>query len=152
MKTIVEKTFVPDVEHQRSLVAEAELDPTNNDEEQTWPTQEELEKAQTEQNQIKKRVPKGTSEYQAAWIVSDEEEEINEQNDFDDVDQHNQMNVNTDELESIQLDQQDNEEEEEMDEIVINKNNYDEKFDLEEDQQTFVSIRKLFGKMIFVLG
>jgi hypothetical protein len=38
-----------------------------------------------------------------------------------------------DELESIQLDQQDEEEEEEMDEIVINKNDYDDKFDLEED-------------------
>jgi hypothetical protein len=45
--------------------------------------------------------------------------------------------MNTDDLESIQLDQQE-EEEEEMDELVINKNNYDEKFDLEEDKQTFV--------------
>ena len=50
------------------------------------------------------------------------------------------MNVNTDELESIQLDQQD--EEEEMDEIVINKNDYDDKFDHEEDQQTSVFCRK----------
>jgi hypothetical protein len=47
----------------------------NNDQEQTWPTNEELEKAQTEQNILKKRVPKGTSEYQAAWILSDNEEE-----------------------------------------------------------------------------
>ncbi len=45
--------------------------------------------------------------------------------------------MNTDDLESIQLDQQE-EEEEEMDELVINKNNYDEKFDLEEDKETFV--------------
>jgi hypothetical protein len=52
----------------------------NNDQEQTWPTQEELEKAQTEQNIFKKRVPKGTSEYQAAWILSDDEQE--EQNVF----------------------------------------------------------------------
>jgi len=44
--------------------------------------------------------------------------------------------ANTDDLESIQLDQQ--EEEEEMDELVINKNNYDDKFDLEEDKQTFI--------------
>ena len=83
MKTIVEKSFEPNPEQQRSLVAEAESDPLNTDQEQTWPTQEELEKAQAEQNQMKKRVPKGTSEYQAAWIVSDDEEEdknsINEQ-------------------------------------------------------------------------
>jgi hypothetical protein len=45
------------------------------------------------------------------------------------------ITANTDDLESIQLNQ---EEEEEMDELVINKNNYDEKLDLEEDEQTFV--------------
>jgi len=53
----------------------------NNDQEQTWPTTEELEKAQAQQNQLKKRVPKGTSEYQAAWIVSDDEDK---QSDHDD--------------------------------------------------------------------
>jgi len=52
----------------------------NNDQEQTWPTMEELEKAQTEQKQLKKRVPKGTSEYQAAWILSDDEEDKNSYN------------------------------------------------------------------------
>jgi len=85
MKTIVEKTFLPSADLQRSLAFEAESDPMNNDQEQTWPTTEELEKAQTEQNQIKKRVPKGTSEYQAAWILSDDEEDNNsytEQNVF----------------------------------------------------------------------
>jgi hypothetical protein len=46
------------------------------------------------------------------------------------------ITANTDDLESIQLNQQ--EEEEEMDELVINKNNYDEKFDLEEDKERFV--------------
>ena len=63
MKTIAEKTIEPNAELQRSLTAEAESDLMNNDQEQTWPTQEELEKAQAEQNQMKKRVPKGTSEY-----------------------------------------------------------------------------------------
>jgi hypothetical protein len=50
------------------------------------------------------------------------------------------VTANTDDLESIQLDQEEEEEEEEeeMDEIVVNKNNYDDKFDLEEDKQTFV--------------
>ncbi len=66
---------MPSSELQRSLAIEAESDPMNNDDEQTWPTTEELEKAQAEQTQIKKRVPKGTSEYQAAWIVSDDEED-----------------------------------------------------------------------------
>jgi len=48
------------------LAFETESDPMNNDQEQTWPTTEELEQAQAEQHQIKERVPKGTSEYQAA--------------------------------------------------------------------------------------
>jgi len=55
------------------------------------------------------------------------------------------VTVNTDDLESIQLDQEEEEEEEEMDEIVVNKNNYDDKFDLEEDKQTFVK-HKFFMK------
>ena len=46
----------------------------NNDQEQAWPTTEELEKDQAEQNQFKKPISKGTSEYQAAWILSDEAE------------------------------------------------------------------------------
>ena len=51
----------------------------NNDEEQTWPTAEELQKAEAQQTQLKKRVPKATSEYQAAWIVSDEEDQDQDQ-------------------------------------------------------------------------
>jgi len=137
----LKKPYLPETDLQRSLAFEADTDPMNFDQEQTWPTTEELEKAQAEQNQFKKRVPKGTSEYQAAWILSDEEEEDNhshdEQNDFDD-DQQDMITANTDDLESIQLDQQEEEEEEEeeeMDELIINKNNYDEKLDLEEDKQ-----------------
>jgi hypothetical protein len=61
------------------------------------------------------------------------------------------VTANTDDLESIQLDPQDEEEEEEeeMDEIVINPNNYDEKFDLDEDKQTFVKQFILFFIFIF---
>ena len=35
--------------------------------------------------------------------------------------------------------EEDEEEEEEMDEVIMNKNEYDDKFDLDEDQQTLVS-------------
>ena len=41
--------------------------------EQTWPTEEEFKEAE---NQTRtKRVPRGTSAYQAAWILDDEEDE-----------------------------------------------------------------------------
>ena len=51
------------------------------DAEQTWPTEEELAEAE-EANKNRRRVPKGTSDYQAAWIVdeafSDESEDESE--------------------------------------------------------------------------
>lgn len=84
IQTIVEKSYFPD-ENQRSLAFEAERDEENLDNEQTWPTAQELQKAEKQQNQIKKRVPKGTSQYQAAWIVSDEEEEEISENQLDNV-------------------------------------------------------------------
>lgn len=44
--------------------------------EQTWPTEEELAQAGKANRRKKKRVlPKGTSEYQAAWIVEDSDQE-----------------------------------------------------------------------------
>jgi hypothetical protein len=54
------------------------------------------------------------------------------------------ISTNTDDLQSIQLDEE--EEEEEMDEIVMNPNTYDDKFDLEEDKQTFVKKKFFFLK------
>lgn len=56
--------------------------------EQTWPTEEEMMSApaQAEGSQRKvKRVPKGTSAYQAAWIVDDDDDnDIDAEDDEDD--------------------------------------------------------------------
>jgi len=58
---------------QETLDIEAVFDQMNT--EQTWPTEQDLKEADLKS--VKKRVPKGTSEYQAAWILdSDEEEEV----------------------------------------------------------------------------
>ncbi|CAF3025933.1 unnamed protein product [Rotaria socialis] len=146
LKPIVEKNYLPDKDLQRSLSFEAEQDPMNYDEEQTWPTKEEIDKAK---HQLKKRVPKGTSQYQAAWILSDDEDDNSEkqQNDLND-NEHDMMDDYADDLHSIQLDQADKqdedeeeEEEEEMEEVEMNPNNYDEKYDLEEDKQTLKQIK-----------
>ena len=53
---------------QESLVTENIPDPL--DAEQTWPTAEEMAEAEDKMSKKKivKKVPKGTSEYQAAWI------------------------------------------------------------------------------------
>uniref|UniRef100_A0AAX7U6S4 Pre-rRNA-processing protein TSR1 homolog n=1 Tax=Astatotilapia calliptera TaxID=8154 RepID=A0AAX7U6S4_ASTCA len=63
-----------DPSNRESLQAEAEVDPMDG--EQTWPTESELLEA--EEARKKKRVmkvPKGTSDYQATWIVDEGEEE-----------------------------------------------------------------------------
>jgi len=67
----------PDPDLQETLQSEALLDPLEG--EQTWPTEEEMEMAAEERRQaamdadkgvkIVKKVPKGTSDYQAAWIL-----------------------------------------------------------------------------------
>ncbi|CAI2334771.1 unnamed protein product [Caenorhabditis sp. 36 PRJEB53466] len=58
---------------------ETEIIPNEMDGEQTWPTREELEEADKE----RRRVPKGTSSYQAAWILDDEDDEENDDDDDD---------------------------------------------------------------------
>ena len=47
--------------------------------EQTWPTEQELADAQIKP--VKKKVPKGTSDYQAAWILDSEEEAVTDESD-----------------------------------------------------------------------
>ena len=56
------------------MQSEVELDPMEG--EQTWPTKEELMEAERRflppsQPAVARSVPRGTSEYQAAWIVED---------------------------------------------------------------------------------
>ncbi|XP_055052600.2 pre-rRNA-processing protein TSR1 homolog [Misgurnus anguillicaudatus] len=73
-----------DPEERESLQAEAEVDPMDG--EQTWPTEAELEEAEeARKNKNVMKVPKGTSDYQAMWII-DEGEKNEEEEDDDDVD------------------------------------------------------------------
>ncbi|KAJ1551509.1 hypothetical protein HK096_009670 [Nowakowskiella sp. JEL0078] len=87
--------FYPDKDKQESLLTENVPDPMEG--EQTWPTEEEIEEAdervkamsdQMERTKFlkKKLVPKGTSAYQAAWIIDSEPE------DNDDEDEDENMN------------------------------------------------------------
>ena len=69
-----------DPSRQQTLVTEAEVDPMEG--EQTWPTEEELREADEAAALLKdeedekpvKKIPKGMSDYQAAWILDDENE------------------------------------------------------------------------------
>ena len=55
------------------LTATNEPDPMLND--QTWPSEQDNREGAFAEQPRTKRVPKGTSAYQAAWIVDDEEED-----------------------------------------------------------------------------
>jgi len=81
------------------------------DGEQTWPTEEELLASEQNRAGIVKKVPKGTSEYQAAWIQDEEEEDGGESGSEDDSDE--EMGENDDvpeEEEDGSEDEQNNEE------------------------------------------
>ena len=58
-----------------------ENEPDMMDGEQTWPTEEELNEAETKKKVI--RVPKGTSEYQAAWIIDNDDNQNDDPEDSD---------------------------------------------------------------------
>jgi pre-rRNA-processing protein TSR1 len=127
----------PSPELQDDLVEQNIPDPMEG--EQTWPTEEELAEAQMRvQNKEhemeespfgaprKKRVPKGTSAYQAAWILEDDEEGEEVPTDDDTV---------MDPLEES------DEEPEEFEEIEMeNRSIYFDELDEEENQKQYFSL------------
>ncbi|XP_072326117.1 pre-rRNA-processing protein TSR1 homolog [Scyliorhinus torazame] len=125
-----------DPRKQESLEAEVVPDPMEG--EQTWPTDEELQEAEDamkESRKIVRRVPKGTSDYQAAWIV-DDEEAIDDEGSDEDMEEDELMG----ETVSQDSDESDAGEEsgEECETMTvpesIRDDNYDEKIDEEEER------------------
>ncbi|NXV86003.1 TSR1 protein, partial [Calonectris borealis] len=86
MEEDVKVLMKADPNKQESLQSEVVPDPMEG--EQTWPTEEELQEAEAslKANRRVVKVPKGTSKYQAAWIVDDGEEGNQEDDDDDDED------------------------------------------------------------------
>ncbi|KAK3129271.1 hypothetical protein QOZ80_6BG0475740 [Eleusine coracana subsp. coracana] len=78
-------TFVADPSNQESLLVENVPDPIAG--EQTWPTEEEMKEADISNKQrkfVKRKLPPGTSEYQAAWIVDTDDGDGDSDNDSQD--------------------------------------------------------------------
>ncbi|KAH7848301.1 hypothetical protein Vadar_000957 [Vaccinium darrowii] len=81
----VVRSLVPDPMKQEPLLVENVPDPLAG--EQTWPTETEMAEADRNQQEkrLKKRtLPRGTSEYQAAWIVDDSD--VDDSDSDDDAD------------------------------------------------------------------
>ncbi|MBN3318895.1 TSR1 protein, partial [Atractosteus spatula] len=84
MEQEVKVLMKADPARQESLEAEAALDPMDG--EQTWPTESELQEAEERQRKVRK-VPKGTSDYQASWILEEGEEGGSEDDDEESSDE-----------------------------------------------------------------
>ncbi|XP_033355343.1 pre-rRNA-processing protein TSR1 homolog [Bombus vosnesenskii] len=127
-----------DPEKQESLESENIPDPM--DAEQTWPTEEELAEAKAQRKKIVKRVPKGTSEYQAAWIPDEDGEELSE---FSNDESEDEMSV--DEPKSQADSGPDAEEDEEEYETItvseVPDERYDQNIDMTEEKEAMENLK-----------
>ncbi|KAL0126341.1 hypothetical protein PUN28_005023 [Cardiocondyla obscurior] len=130
-----------DPEKQESLESEYFHDPM--DAEQTWPTEEELAEATINRNKkIVKTVPKGTSEYQAAWIPDEDGESLGtcSENELDD-------NMSVEEARSEAASSNDLEDDEQYETITISEapmdeERYDQEIDMLEEKQAMENFKE----------
>lgn len=133
---------VSDESKQESLDNEAIFDEMNA--EQTWPTEQELNTAQVKV--VKKKVPKGTSDYQAAWILDSEDEDIeDESGESEDGDRDSEEEGSDEDDDEGSEEESEYEEEEEMETMTVDENNnfdrYDDKIDMEEEREALEKIK-----------
>ncbi|CAL1681354.1 unnamed protein product [Lasius platythorax] len=132
--------YTADPEKQESL--ESEYIPDPMDAEQTWPTEEELaEAAANRKRKIVKVVPKGTSEYQAAWIP-DEDGEI-----LSACSEESEDDMSVEEAKSEADSNKDLEDDEEyetitMSEAAVDEEHYDQDIDILEEKQAMEKFKE----------
>ncbi|KAG6461883.1 hypothetical protein O3G_MSEX012924 [Manduca sexta] len=127
---------VADPAKQESLVSENIPDPM--DAEQTWPTEEEIEQANLETQKKKvKKVPKGWSDYQAAWIVESDAEEDGSDSASGDDDEDNEEFMSCEEDNSDQEENNEDNDFESVTESVMGPTDdrYDETIDVQEEHE-----------------
>ncbi|TIB37089.1 hypothetical protein E3P84_00535 [Wallemia ichthyophaga] len=163
----------PDQEEQDDLVSENEADTMGN--EQTWPTEEEMAEGERLQAQAEaeeeasrsKKVPKGTSSYQAAWIVDDNDDDLSDDQDEDSEEEeegeaemaeddkpvHDDADEDDEDDEEIEMDTRDQEfqdfddaEEEKQYKEYLNQEKEDAEFPDEIDTPLDVSARERFAR------
>lgn len=143
----------------RQTSLQTENIPDAMDAEQTWPTEEEIAEAQKETKKMKliKRVPKGFSDYQAAWIPDVETVEADDdQMDDDDSESSSDNDDEDDEDEFMscenksfdgEFEKADSDTEEYADtasvsDAAINDEKYDLQMDFHEERETLKKIKE----------
>ncbi|KAK3858486.1 hypothetical protein Pcinc_035329 [Petrolisthes cinctipes] len=142
---IIEAPYIhleADPTKQESLTSTNEIDPLEG--EQTWPTREEEREAEMaaacNTKQTTRRVPKGTSSYQAAWIVDSDDDDEYDDEDEEDDDTKYPSSVDT----ASQQDQEEEEEEEEYETVSVSDADgigYDEKMDYSDEMEAWQKIK-----------
>ncbi|XP_076236064.1 tsr1 ribosome assembly factor isoform X1 [Calliopsis andreniformis] len=122
---------------------ESENIPDSMDAEQTWPTEEELAQAVAAQKKkIVKKVPKGTSEYQAAWIPDEDGEELSEYSN----NESDQMSVDeTKSQANSEVEAEEDEEEYEtitISEAAFDEQRYDQDIDIIEEKEAMEKLKQ----------
>jgi pre-rRNA-processing protein TSR1 len=125
---------VPDANLMESLESQNEPDPMEG--EQTWPTEEEIQESENKlRSMMKKRVrkvPKGTSSYQAAWIIdSDQEDDLEDDETIFDAEMD--TSIKEDALET----QYNSEEEYEQVELDDRSGAFDSTIDAEQEEKEY---------------
>ncbi|XP_050307223.1 pre-rRNA-processing protein TSR1 homolog [Anthonomus grandis grandis] len=134
---------------QESLDSENIPDPM--DAEQTWPTNEDFEMAEKEQKLKKvKKVPKGWSDYQAAWIPDDDAEF--QEDEFSGSEDEDEFMDAKSEENSDYADAED--EEKEFDtvtesEVAVNDDKYDQDMDLNAEKADLEKIKAAKTDLMF---
>ncbi|XP_041097157.1 pre-rRNA-processing protein TSR1 homolog [Polyodon spathula] len=146
-----------DPSRQESLQMEAEPDPMEG--EQTWPTESELKEAEEalKQRKVARKVPKGTSDYQASWIMEKEGESEGEEesSDEEEDDRMEEQEDFMDEIDSQDGDVSEGEEEEEDEEECETltesgrDDHYDEKIDVQEEREMVERYRQARSDQMF---
>lgn len=122
--------------------------PNAMDAEQTWPTEEEIEASKSEnKKKLIKRIPKGMSEYQAAWIPDIVEAADSGSDDDDDEEgEDDYMSCASDSESKIGDKSDEEEEEEEYDEVSVSDgpvsaSKYDKDMDMEEERRSLAKLQ-----------
>ncbi|KAK1157524.1 hypothetical protein AOXY_G25227 [Acipenser oxyrinchus oxyrinchus] len=148
-----------DPSRQESLQTEAELDPMEG--EQTWPSESELKEAEEalKQQKVARKVPKGTSDYQASWIMEREgESEGEEEGESSDEEEEGDDRMEEQEDFMEEIDSQDGDvsegEEEDVEECETltesgRDDHYDEKIDVQEEREMVERYRQARSDQMF---